>query len=82
MQLIVIFTEAANLLKQVIGIIGDLAIMARKKRPQQQSLKFRPNKEYFNFGKKSYYVRDCPDCTNLKKKPEDERMEQKVKRVR
>lgn len=33
-QLIVISTKTANLAKQVTGIIGDLAMMERKKEPQ------------------------------------------------
>lgn len=34
-QLIVTSTEVANLAKQAIGIMGDLAMMTKKKRPQQ-----------------------------------------------
>lgn len=49
--------------------------MARKKRPQQQSLRSRPNKKYFNYGKKSHYARDCPGRINLKKKLKDKKME-------
>ena len=57
-------------------------MVVRKKRPQQQSLNPRPNEECFNCGKKSHYARDCPGRTNPKKKLEDEKTEQKAKRVR
>ena len=81
-QLIVTSTEAANLAKRATGITRDLAMVARKKRSQQQSPKSRPNEECFNYGKKDHYARDCPGRTNPKRKPEDEKTEQEAKRAR
>lgn len=79
-QLIVIFIKVANLAKQVIYITIDLAMMPRKKEPQQQSLKSRLNIECFNYSKKSNYTRNCLYCTNPKGKSEDKKMEYEAKR--
>lgn len=57
-------------------------MVARKKKLLQQNPKSRPNEEYFNYGKKNHYARDCPGCTNLIKKPKDEKTEQEAKRIR
>lgn len=81
-QLIVTSTKAANLAKQAIGVIGDQTMMARKKGPQQQTSRSRPNEECFNCGKKGHYARDCPGRINSKRKPEDEKTEQEAKRAR
>lgn len=73
-QLIVIFTKLVNLAKRAISIIADLAMMARKKRPLQQTPWSRPNGKCFNYGKKSHYAKDYPGCINPKKKLGDKKI--------
>lgn len=55
-------------------------MMAKKKfenRPQQQSRDGRSNKKCFNLGKKRNYITNY--CSTSKKKPEDEKANQKAK---
>lgn len=81
-QLIVTSTKVTNLTKRVTDITKDLVLIIIKKELQQQSPKTRLNKKYFNCGKKSNYIRDCLSHINLKKKPKDEKIEQKTKYAR
>lgn len=50
-------------------------MMAKKKGPHQQTPRFWLNKKCFNYGKKDYYARDCPDHTDSKKKSKDKKIE-------
>lgn len=81
-QLIITSTKAMNLAKQAIGIIEDLAVMTKNKKPQQQSPRSRSNEKCFNYSKKNHYAIDCPGRINLKRKPEDKKTEQEPKRAR
>lgn len=56
--------------------------MIKKKGPQQQTLRFRLNEKHYKCGKKNHYIRDFLGHSNLKRKPKDEKIEQKVKYVR
>lgn len=74
-QQIVIFTEAANLIKQVVRVTTNLTILAKKKQSDRRNL--RQNEEYFNCKKKSYYTKNCYDFTLNKKRSEESTEEAK-----
>lgn len=57
-QQIVISTGAANLARQIIRATIDLALMAKKKQPER-TIKLKPEKNHFNYVKKSHYAKDC-----------------------
>lgn len=74
-QQIVTSTKVANLAKRTVGVKANLTMMAKKKQSEKSDL--RQNEEYFNCGKKSYYVKDCHSftCNSIKKKPAEESIE-------
>lgn len=49
-------------------------MIAKKNKPQQQTPRFRLNKKYFNYSKKSYYIKNYLGCINLKRNPEDKKI--------
>lgn len=75
-QQIVIFTEVKNLAKQVVEATVDLNIIAKKK--QFQRSKFRQNKKYFNYKKKSQYTKDCCGSISNKKRSKSQQRKQNV----
>lgn len=79
-QPILTSTKAANPVKRDTCGKADLAMMARKKGPQQQLSKARPNEECLHCGKKGHYARKCQSTP--KRKPEEEKAEQEAKRTR
>ena len=58
-QQIVTSTKAANLAKHVVRVTADLALIVKKRQPERTVMKSKPEKEYFNCGKKDHYVKDC-----------------------
>lgn len=77
-QQIVTSTKTANLAQQAIGVTTDFAIMAKKKQLERvQKLKL--GKEYFNYGKKGHYSKDCRSPTSNKRKPKES--SKKAKRI-
>ena len=80
-QQIITFTKAANMAKRATGQIADLAMMAKKRTDsRQQPQKPKNNEKCFNYGKKGQYARDCYSRTS-KRKPEDEKAAEEVKRA-
>ena len=68
-QQIVTWTKAANLAKRAVGVIVDLALMAKKKQPER-TIRSKPGEECFDCGKKGHYAKDCHSSTSSKKKLE------------
>lgn len=79
-QQIVISTKAANMAKKATGQIANLLMMAKKKMvDSRQQPKSRSTKEYFNYGKRGYYAKDC--CSASKRKPNNEKGTEEAKRT-
>ena len=68
-QQIVTSTEVANLAKQAMKILTNLAIIAPKKELKKYPNKPRITKECFNCGKKNHYTKDCYALNLNKIKP-------------
>lgn len=63
----VTFTKVANLAKCAVGTITNLALMAKKKQPKRTA-KLKQEEEYFNYGKKGHFAKDCHSSILNKKK--------------
>lgn len=74
--------EVVNLAKQIIDVIGGMAMMARKKILLQQTARSRPSKKCFNCDKKGHYAGHCPGHINPNRKPENKKVKQKAKYVK
>ena len=69
-QQIVISTKAANLAKQAVKVIANLALMAKKKQ-LEKIIRSKSGEECFNCGKKGHYAKDYCSSTSNKRKPEE-----------
>ena len=81
-QQIVTSTKVANMARQTIGQIVDLAMQMKKRldgRQQQLQSRQRTNKKCFNYRKRRHYVKDC--CSATKRKFEDKKASKKLKQT-
>ena len=68
-QQIVISTKATNLTKRIVGATVNLALIVKKKQPENAAMKSKPGEKYFNCKKKGHYIKDCYFSISNKRKP-------------
>lgn len=70
-QQIITSMKAANLAKQIVKAIINLAMTTEKRQSDTSNSKSKINRECFNYGKKSHYTKDCHTSISNKKKLEE-----------